>query len=96
MIGDRPKLDGAWEEPGVIGTRIEIRGRKLTMPDAKIRVRVLKPAGAGDGGPYIIADSDPSKYELYGFSRLEYRAGRLTTRMLVCDAPPHEIEFRKV
>ena len=25
------ELDGAWEEPGVVGTRIEISGRKLTV-----------------------------------------------------------------
>ena len=31
MFGKHAALNGAWEEPGVIGTRIEINGRRLTV-----------------------------------------------------------------
>ena len=45
---------------------------------------------------YLIVDADPSRYELYGISRLEYRDGVLTGHELICDAPPVMLMFKKV
>ncbi|MBQ6183045.1 MAG: hypothetical protein IJK33_04075 [Clostridia bacterium] len=44
---------------------------------------------------FLIVDADPSKYELYGMTRITYDGDTLRSSMIICDAPPHEMIFIK-
>jgi hypothetical protein len=44
---------------------------------------------------FLIVDADPSKYELYGMTRLTYDGDTLRSSMIICDAPPHNMVFTK-
>ena len=86
LQGDWKSTDGFFE--------MTICGNVMTARGRKTKIVVLSPKGAHRGG-YIIADEDPSKYELdaLGLSRLEYDGARLTARMQVFDAPSYTVTF---
>ena len=45
------------------------------------------------GGPCLLADRDPSVYDWQGLSRFVCEGDRLTTSMMICDAPSVHMEF---
>lgn len=63
MVFNR-ELDGAWEEPGVIGTRIEIEGRRITVlwRNSPVLVTACK-WEKRDGGIELILAHNGMRYE---------------------------------
>ena len=90
------ELRGEWKSKDGF-FEVVISGDEMSINGEKTRIRVLRYRDSrADGGRYLIVDRDPSVCEFRGLSRFEYCGGRLTTQMLICDAPPVYVEFEKV
>lgn len=91
------ELEGTWKDRNGYFT-LEFKGDTLCMEGKKIKICALH--SNYESTPedlFIIADADPSKYELCFISRLEYRAKEILQGYLpVCDARPVDLIFRKV
>ena len=77
------ELQGIWKDSSGF-FEFSVKKNVLTLNGEKRRIHVLKPRS---GGHYVIADEDPSVDGWDGFTRFEYHAGRVVTRMIVLDAP---------
>ena len=87
------ELAGTWKSADGFVEAV-FKGDGLMFCGEPRKVHVLRPNGTN--GVYVIADADPSVYEMGGFSRLEYDGAVLRTRMLVCDAPSVEYILTRV
>lgn len=91
-----PQLQGKWKTDNDY-MELVIRRDELSMNGRKTRIHVLRSKNPNEPqGQYLIADQDPSVYEWEGLSRFEFDGERITTRMLVCDAPSVRYVFEKV
>ncbi|MBO4501469.1 MAG: hypothetical protein J5760_04430 [Clostridia bacterium] len=75
---------------------LEFKGDTLFLDGRNIKVHVLH--ANYESTPenlFIIADADPSNYELFFMSRLEYNGDVLQSHLLVCDAPSVQLTFRR-
>lgn len=87
-----PELQGEWsDEEGF--HKLSFLKDTMTINGRKIKIRLLRPNG--QDGFIKIADYDPSVYEIFGFSELIYRDGRIFGNMIILDAAPYTVEFRK-
>ncbi len=90
------ELQGKWKDQSGI-FELEFCGDKLKI-DSRTVITVHALHGNYDAANeriYLIADADPSRYELYGMTRLTYDGVTLTSQLIVCDAPPHTLIFTK-
>ena len=81
---DHPALNGAWEEPGVIGTRIEIEGEKIVVlwRSAPVLTTTFR-VKAGEEGDELLLKHTGLRYEraasdYAAVTGLVYRDGVLT------------------
>ena len=81
---DHPELNGAWEEPGVIGTRIEIEGNKIVVlwRSAPVLTTTFR-VKAGEEGDELLLKHAGLRYEhaasdYASVTGLVYRDGVLT------------------
>ena len=84
LFGKKPDLDGAWEEPGVTGVRIEIKGKVLKMfwMSSPVLETVFK-TSAKDGVTVLKLKENGLRHgkdgaEYASVSSLEYSGGKLT------------------
>ena len=89
------ELKGTWKSGDGFIT-LDFCRDTLSINGKKRKICALKPSGSSDSGnSYIIADADPSRFELDGLSRLKYDGRSLTSDIRVCDAPSVKLVFSK-
>lgn len=87
------ELEGTWrDEKGFY--KLKFQNDELIMNDRKVKVHILHSNSLPDEiAEYKIVDQDPSKMELFNFSRLEYSNGRLIGYQMIYDAQLEKIIF---
>lgn len=90
-----PELEGEWEnESGYMD--LLFTKNVMCLNGKTTKIHILKPGEDSYlSGKLIIADEDPTVTEWQGLTRFEYCNGVLSTRLLVCDAPPTTLVFTK-
>ena len=89
------ELQGEWKDDGDWST-LRFDGDKLVARDGETRVTILRSRSeAPESRRFRVVDRDPSKYEVLYFAHLDYVDGELTGSVMVCDAPPHVMRFKK-
>lgn len=89
-----PLLQGKWTCDDGFSTLL-FKGDSLTLNSAQtVRIRVLK--SNSSAGPYKIVNEDPSKYEVGHYYFMDFDGHELTAAIMICDAPPAILHFRKL
>ena len=88
------ELKGKWRDEYDHFT-LKFSGNTLTLGDEKIRVHVLR-SDSGYPANLQIVNVDASVYEVFCFMSLEYTGSFIIGRIMVYDASPMEVVFRRV
>ncbi|MBS7263407.1 MAG: hypothetical protein KIG36_07355 [Eubacteriales bacterium] len=86
-----PQLRGTWKDEKEWFT-VTFEGDKMIHNGHDTRIHILR---SRYDGRLLVADQDPSHYELEGISRFEYDGTTLRANLLICDAPPTYVVLTK-
>ncbi len=88
------ELKGKWKEKDG-SYELEFKGDKMLIDGKKQKICLLRPNSGFPEG-LKIADSDPSCYGVMDFYEMYYHGDTITASIMVCDAKPIILEFRRV
>lgn len=90
-----PLLQGVWKGDNDYDV-MKFKGNTLSLDETRsLRVRVLK-SKSPSLNEYKIVNEDPSVDCVGYYYNVSFNGAELTAYVMVCDAPPHVIRFRKV
>jgi hypothetical protein len=92
------ELQGNWVEAnGGDYFHLTFQGSRMTLTGNGTReVHAVRSNGWMNEPPVMIIDADPSVYEWRGLCNMTYEGGEIRLQMIVCDAPPMYITFRRM
>lgn len=83
------ELQGKWQD-GEGSFELEFHKDEMILNGRKTKIHVLR-SKDGPDDRYLIADADPSVYELQGFSRFSFDGNTIAGLMTILDAPAPKI-----
>ena len=83
------ELQGKWQD-GEGCFELEFHKDEMILNGIKMKIHVLR-SKDGPDDRYLIADADPSVYELQGFSRFSFDGNTIAGLMTILDAPAPKI-----
>ena len=90
------ELQGVYTDPEGF-FRVSIEGDILTSNGRELKIVVLKHNDSySPSNTYKIAAYDPALYEVLEYAWMEYSGGELKGQLMIFDAPPHVVHFKKI